>query len=481
MVGCGAQTGTNDEHIAKLDVRLHALLSAQECHANTMARLGELGVRSIQASETLVDDRKAMRDFLRDGLALDPTVGDALTKIANTLEAGKVLSAWEQAKKRVEVENKREAERVSQNLPPQLTTEVVVMLKKQFEKAFNRNIKLNDAACPSKPYLELKIGHVESNWEAERLTEVTSLAQAKRFAMGNANTKTFGMDEAAMGFKLVTKPFGVPMPGNSESLRARLKLMRNTFMFLKLKFPQKGVLATCSLAMWDDYTDFLFGDEVWGFTIKGADGKPFSCPHQGHVEGFDQAIRDKVASSMSEGMDIEAAFEDAKKDVLLKNTSFLTYFTTEVNSKRCTALSAPNFLDINGTGGPASSSAAPKRVLDHFDGEPQLTKKQRKAANKKAKAAEEKKQMAQAAKAAKGTGKGTRAQLAFLDAPRGAARPTKGRSKGKQKTSDNVSICFAYNNGQPCKVNPCPYAHVCQLCEEKHPKGECPNAPAAPA
>ena len=71
------------------------------------------------------------------------------------------------------------------------------------------------------------------------------------------------------------------------------------------------------------------------------------------------------------------------------------------------------------------------------------------------------------------------------------AQPTKadgGKAKAKGKgdlkirtspkpdgTGGNVPICFAFNNGTRCKQNPCNWAHVCQICEGDHPKGECPN------
>ena len=318
MVGMGPQSGTVAEHTAKLDSRFHAMLQSLGCHENTMARLAELTVTSVQALETLVDDRKDLRTFLKDALGLDPAVDP---KIAHTIEQGRVTSAWEQCRKRVDVENTREAERVAQNLPPQLPPDDVPFLKKKFEMDFNKGKPITKAQCPSKPYLELKVGHAEIMWEAEKLTEVTSLAQAERHALSNAQTKTFGIDEHTCSFKVVTKPFGVSMPDGSEMLRARLRLMRNTFMFLKMKFPTKGVLATCTLAIWDNYIEWLFGDEVWNFVVKGEDSRPLACPHQGMVMSFDQACREKVALHMSEGMDIEAAFDQVMGDSQLRNTA----------------------------------------------------------------------------------------------------------------------------------------------------------------
>ena len=120
MVGKGSTTLTPEEHIAKLDARFHTMLTSLDCHKNTVARLGELGVTTASSLTTLVDDRAELRVFLKDALGLDPGVG-----FECTLAQGKVIQAWEQATKRLEVENKRDAERISANLPPQLTAEDV--------------------------------------------------------------------------------------------------------------------------------------------------------------------------------------------------------------------------------------------------------------------------------------------------------------------------------------------------------------------
>ena len=482
MVGMGAQVGTPAENIAKLDTRFHAMLQALGCHENTMARLGELGVDTVQALETLVDDRKGLREFLKDGLGLDP---QKEPKIKHTIEAGKVTSAWEQCRKRVEVENTREAERIAQNLPPQLGVDDVPMLKKRFEKDFNKGRVITKAQCPSKPYLELKVGHAEVLWEAEKLTEVTSLAQAERHALSNANTKTFGIDEHTCSFKVVTKPFGVPMPDSSESLRARLRLMRNAYMFLKMKFPTKGVLATCTLAVWDSYIEWLFGDEVWNFVVKGEDGKPLACPHQGMVMSFDQACRARVATLMSEGTDIESAFDKVMSDAQLRNTALLAYFSTEVGTSKCRALSAPALQDFHG---PASAqSASKRREGDRSGSEVQLSKRQRKAMAKAERDAAAQKKARALLGNAGGQQIGKKKAKKLLALQNGgvgdgglnlvqAFANFKGMGKGRLETAEGRRICFAYNNGQQCKSTPCPFAHVCQNCDGDHPKTS-PNCP----
>ena len=57
------KVGTNAENIAKLDARLLAMFQALEVHEDVMARLGEIGVVTVNALHTLVDDRKERLDL----------------------------------------------------------------------------------------------------------------------------------------------------------------------------------------------------------------------------------------------------------------------------------------------------------------------------------------------------------------------------------------------------------------------------------
>ena len=190
MVGIGSQTLTPAAHIANIDARLFALLSGLGLHEKSISRLSEIGVHTTYDLHTLVDDRKDLRVFVKNALGLDPD--PAKGGYEATIEQGKIIQAWEQAGKRVEVENKRDAERLASNLPPQLTAEDVLLLKKQFETNFNKGRAITKAQTPSKAYLELKVGHAETLWEAEKLSEMTSLAQSERHRLKNATDKQMG-------------------------------------------------------------------------------------------------------------------------------------------------------------------------------------------------------------------------------------------------------------------------------------------------
>ena len=60
---------------------------------------------------------------------------------------------------------------------------------------------------------------------------------------------------------------------------------------LKMRFMSNAVLATASLDLMKEYADFLCGDQVWSYVVKGGDGLPLTCPHIGLVRNYDYAIR----------------------------------------------------------------------------------------------------------------------------------------------------------------------------------------------
>ena len=75
-------------------------------------------------------------------------------------------------------------------------------------------------------------------------------------------------------------------------------------------------------------------------------------------------------------------------------------------------------------------------------------------------------------RAKKAKGQGKNGQLALQNGGVGDG------SGGKAACSLGVgkSICFAWNNGATCKVNPCVHIHVCQICESPdHNKTNCPK------
>ena len=64
---------------------------------------------------------------------------------------------------------------------------------------------------------------------------------------------------------------------------------------------------------------------------------------------LDQKVREQVALSMNNGMNIKDAFEKAKKDDVLLKRYFYHHVSIEVNSAECRACTAPGLAAAHRT------------------------------------------------------------------------------------------------------------------------------------
>ena len=67
--------GTVAENISKIDARLHAMMQGLNYHERAMARMGEMGITTVQCLQTLVDDRAGLRVFIKSALGIDGVNG----------------------------------------------------------------------------------------------------------------------------------------------------------------------------------------------------------------------------------------------------------------------------------------------------------------------------------------------------------------------------------------------------------------------
>jgi hypothetical protein len=248
-----------------------------------------------------------------------------------------------------------------------------------------------------------------------------------------------------------------------------------------------------------EYAEWLCGENVWGYVVRGPGRLPRSCPHIGLVRAYDKAIRTLQARQMKVGVDFQTALERAMEDADTRTLNFTTPFSMEAQSSLCTALSAPGLAEIFGRLAKAPPQPVTKRPLaipDGFAGatgiekSPSAKKKARKAENKKQKVAAEK---AAAAAAAKATANANRAftgpppALAILDGQRPPRQDRAGKGAGKggkaplpkgirAKCDNGKLVCYSYNRREPrCVQEPCTFEHVCWWCHGTHPGGEKPG------
>ena len=449
--------------IDKLEPRLFGLLTSVDASVSTMVNLAKAGCVKAGLLRWVGDDPKELRQYLRD------------QGITDLLEHAKILTVHENLKIYKEVETKDAAARAIAQLPPQLALGELQQAKKAFERTEHA---LEREECPSQGYLERKLGEVTTIFQAEPLSTVTSQAQ-----QDDNLTQVPHVDPLTGTFKLQTKAFGVALPRNSEELRGRLNLLGVTTRMVAMRHPEKGVLKTSSVALFDGYVRFLFGKRVWGLVSK-KNGTPFSCPSLQHVLDYDLALREKIADLMNAGLDIAQAYDFAMNPDKrttpqgmifdeLRQTAFLAQVAADSGSAECRALSAPglrgssssNVTDSTKRPPPTPNAEDPQRRQKKSRHERQQAAVQRAVEKALAEAkASSSRTDADVANwprlQGKGEGKGK---------GKGGGKGVKGKpSNAKARTENGEPICYGYNTQGCQKGENCPFKHVCWICEGNH-------------
>ena len=75
------------------------------------------------------------------------------------------------------------------------------------------------------------------------------------------------------------REFLIPLPENSEGLRARFNVMAYCTEMVKMRYNSNAKLQTASIEHFTEYVNDLCGPMIWGFVTKGPDGVPKSSPH----------------------------------------------------------------------------------------------------------------------------------------------------------------------------------------------------------
>lgn len=272
----------------KLEARLLALLSAEGTTPVILDKLGDGGLTTMSIFASIEDDKTDFRKLI-----INDIFGGPLTTLANKLQLAHIMTVYKACLAHEEVALKQATERRANKQAPNITEEDIDICWKLFENKYHQ---LTKTMCPSPAYFARKEGEIESCWKAEPLTRVTNYDQDD---INNSVNMGWDTNNPQAPFKLQKKEYGVPMPQGPEELRARWRTLAVCFMFAKLRHPEKSVLRTADMEMFNRYTEWMFGKDVWGLVTKNEDGKVIATPHIGHVRTLDYAIRSKVAELMT--------------------------------------------------------------------------------------------------------------------------------------------------------------------------------------
>ena len=482
----------------EMETRLLALFQNAGVPNDQLDRLADLGVKSVALFTNIVDTKAELRPFLMKALGLNHNDADPLTAIAAQMAQARIISVYAAAKSTDEVEIKRSAERAASHEAPVVELQELMQQKQAYE---SRKRALPLVRTPSKAYYERRVGEVSTYFEAEQLTEVTNRAQELKF-MKSPSAQSNGQinwDPGAGAFRTKVTSFGVLMPKDAESLRARIKLIGIAFEFIKMKFSSTRVLQSASVELFDQYYEYLEGEDCWGLATLGEGNLPVSTPTIQNVFIYDQAIRTKLALAMNNGVDAETALLRLispvdPQSVALKQINFLNNVAIGVNAPEARRMTAPGIREAYLL--PPDSQKRKLEALDNGGESGGLSKAAKKRQTAKL-AAEKKALMAikdkptpppqvppgqgQSKNALKKAAK--RGRLALTNGgvgDGGGAGATAGADdRGKRTSSPRKRmICWNYNKGT-CTRKDCKFAHACSKCgKDGHTISQCKSGSA---
>ena len=222
----------------KLDSRLLSLLSANDVPPEQLDKIGNANVKTTAIFGQITKDEKRFAAWCKKILNLD-----ADTNPEDMIPIAQLTIVGQACLKRAEVETEAAAQRAVNHLPPQLSILDHAAARDAYEKVVRK--KIPDHKLPSENYFEIKCGEIDQGWQAERLSEVTNLAQER------AQQKPRESQALSMEFdnlKRQKKDFYVPMPSDESELRNRFDVMGARLEMMKLKFPNNPVLDSATLA-----------------------------------------------------------------------------------------------------------------------------------------------------------------------------------------------------------------------------------------
>ena len=158
----------------------------------------------------------------------------------------------------------------------------------------------------------------QNSFKAEPLLCVTNVAQEERQrrpeSERGANTSLDFDNRGQPTLKVKKSDFYVPLPTDEPSLRNRFEVLAACLCMLKMRFSSHPAWATVEMSFFVDYVNWLCGEYVWGFVVKGQGDLPISCPHLGQVLAYELAVRELAVKLMKGKMDWKSAMEAAMAD-----------------------------------------------------------------------------------------------------------------------------------------------------------------------
>lgn len=356
---------------------LKFMMDRQGVPVDLQAKIYNAGALSIAQFACLFKDTEDIRATLKSELGVEQVT------LASKAVASKLLVVWQRAKARSEKLAELEGERELRREPKPLQANDFHSMKAAFEAKF---WELENKSVPARTYVEKVQEMVEENdLRAELLSEVMHWDDAE------PDVRVAVWDNAG-NVKSVRSSLSVPLPRDSEELRARIEILGNAWMFVAFQQPNCPFLKGLHPQIFNEYLKYVLGPNVAKLTSKDEGGHVVSTPSWALVLSYEQEIRREALRLVFKGHNLE--------DPVVKERNFTT----------------PLQLTVRKRSAPEPQAKPAKEV--------KLTK------------AEKKPQMQD-----RGVGKGS-------------AKKGSRAAPCAPKTSDGRNICFSYNRAQMWVATP---------------------------
>ena len=401
-------------------------------------KLAAEGVRTLSVFAHMADTPGELRQVLKEDWDLDPGApsAEAAQRRSVRTTTAYILDAWTAATVRISEANKRDAERRADRLPKVCSGTEHVLMRRSYETAYGRT---TDKIWPSTMFIEKRLEQIENGTlEAEPLTRVIPQDLATSNSM-DIVTDTRNLFRLKEGMK------DVPMPKNSEELRARIRTLAITFYLAKLRHGNRAFLGDAVPNSWEPHIEYILGEQVAGLEARGANGQVLHTADWNLVLSYEHQVRrEAIRLILFDTMSLGEALTAARKDTQLKER----YFNTPLSFSACTAQrDTGGGYQSKGTGNYEGKGAAKSRA---------------------AKRALRRAQPYSNDGGGKGNGDGRKGS--------GKGKGRKGKGKGSRgnhqdlatTTPDGRKICFKFNEDPRKCTGSCGFVHVCRRCFATH-------------
>ena len=405
--------------LAAISTELRFIWSEREVPDNLQILIGDAGYRTLGLFGSMVDTAPELRTALGRDFGLDPAENGILADESRLRRAtiARVVDSWGAAKRMTTERDKAAAESKANKAPFTLDRGHHIMLRQRFQTQFGTRL---DSAYPCNAMIERRLEEIEEGEpKPDLMTDVISAEAAVDDLVGSVLDKD-GVWRTRKSSK------SIPLPVDSEDLRARMKLIGISYQIASYKHLSRAWLSTTSPDLWLTHVDYIMSEEVAGLCIRVQD-QNVTPPWSTILEYEFQIRKLALKRVVYDGLDISAALEFARKDALTKQWYFET--PTSVNA---------SISRKRGAGGGDQGNEQKK---------------------------------------GKGRGKAGKGKNAGEKAAEKVAGKGRGKKGGKHKhshTPDGRMICFRFQTGG-CTGKGCTYVHICSNCLGSHSLKDCPT------